>query len=155
MIEEEEFRSLIDTLETVGHYVPTVSDMFRNIRDQKNLLYVDPEDPQSWKGYVLARTKEILDPDSSPLSSLEKKMIFSLDLDLFPGGGRYEDAIGKILESTGTAGETHYVELAAHFGLRLIPGSETYREKSFVITLPPDEMKEESKIYQKLVYDKP
>ena len=151
---EEEFKELLNSLETVGHYVPTVSDMFRHIRDQKNLLYVDPEDPQSWKGYVLVRTKEDFDPAYSPSSSPEKRIMFSLDLDLFPGGGRYEDAIGKILEAIGTAGGTHYVELAAHFGLRLIPGSETYRERSFVITLPPEETKKQSDIYQKLVHGK-
>lgn len=146
---EKEFRGLLDSLETVGHYVPTVSDMFKHIRSEKGLLTVDPDDPQSWKGYVLVKSEETLVSDRH---SPGKRTVFSLDLDLFPGGGRFEEAIGKITESIGTAAETHYVEMASHFGLRLLPGNDVYQVKTFVVTLPLNEIKEQTRIYQSLVY---
>jgi hypothetical protein len=146
---EEEFRSLIDSLETVGHYVPTVSDMFKHIRSEKGLLTVDPENPKFWKGYVMVKSEETLDPNHH---SPEKRTVFSLDLDLFPGGGRFEEATRKIMDNVGTAAETHYVEMASHFGLRLLTGQNVYRRKTFIVTLPPDEIKEQAKIYQGLVY---
>ena len=51
MITPEEFRDLTDVLEGVGHYDPSVGDLFRHI-NQSDLIHLDEDNPQSWVGWV-------------------------------------------------------------------------------------------------------
>lgn len=141
-MELDDLYSIRNGMENLGLHTPTVPELLEYVRDQKGILTVDLEDPHSWKGYVLAR----IEPGKN--SYLEG--VFSLDLSLFPRGERFMEATLQILETIGTAGETHYVEMAAHFGLRLIPSERYAPERSFVITLPHEEIKKETEIYKRL-----
>lgn len=51
MITPEEFRDLTDVLEGVGHYDPSVGDLFRHI-NQSDLIHLDEDNHQSWVGWV-------------------------------------------------------------------------------------------------------
>lgn len=51
MITPEEFRDLTEALEGVGHYDPSVDDLFRHIA-QSDVVHLDPESPHAWAGWV-------------------------------------------------------------------------------------------------------
>ena len=137
---EEEFKELTESLETVGHYVPTVRDMFQFLVDRKGYLRVDPESPKAWRGYAGVKLNE--DQDAG-----------GLDLDYFPEAGRFEAAIREILCSkTMMDGKviSQYEDLAKGFGLELQLTSTTFTAQ-FVITLPAEELIAEYEKYEALI----
>jgi hypothetical protein len=140
MISEEEFKSLTEDLETVGHYVPTVRDMFQFLVGRKGYIRVDPENPKSWRGYAVVKLNE--DQDVS-----------SLHLDYFPEAGRFEAAIRELLsiKTMMFEGEkSQYEDLAKGFGLEL-QLTNTYWSSQFVITLPAEELIAEYDKYEALI----
>ena len=137
---EEEFKELTESLETVGHYTPTVRDMFQFLVDRKGYFRVDPENPKAWRGYAGVKLNE--DQDAG-----------GLDLDYFPEAGRFEAAIREILCSkTMMDGKviSQYEDLAKGFGLELQLTSTDWSAQ-FVITLPAEELIAEYEKYEALI----
>ena len=137
---EEEFKELTESLETVGHYTPTVRDMFQFLVDRKGYFRVHPESPKAWRGYAGVKLNEGEDAGG-------------LDLDYFPEAGRFEAAIREILCSkTMMDGKviSQYEDLAKGFGLELQLTSTTFTAQ-FVITLPAEELIAEYEKYEALI----
>jgi hypothetical protein len=137
---EEEFKELTGSLETVGHYVPTVRDMFQFLVDRKGYFRVDPENPKSWRGYAGVKLNE--GQDSS-----------DLHLDYFPEAGRFEVAIRELLSIKTLMDEgdkSPYEDLAKGFGLELQLTNTTWSAQ-FVITLPAEELIAEYEKYEALI----
>ena len=137
---EDQFKELTGSLETVGHYTPTVRDMFQFLVDRKGYFRVDPESPKSWRGYAGVKLNEGEDAAG-------------LDLDYFPEAGRFEAAIREILCSkTMMDGKviSQYEDLAKGFGLELQLTSTTFTAQ-FVITLPAEELIAEYEKYEALI----
>ena len=137
---EEEFKELTESLETVGHYVPTVRDMFQFLVDRKGYFRVDPESPKAWRGYAGVKLNE--DQDAA-----------GLDLDYFPEAGRFEVAIRELLSIKTTMDEkviSQYEDLAKGFGLELQLTSTNWSAQ-FVITLPAEELIAEFEKYEALI----
>ena len=137
---EEEFKDLTNSLETVGHYVPTVRDMFQFLVDRKGYFRVDPEDPKGWRGYAGVKLNEGED-------------VGGLDLDYFPEAGRFEAPIRELLCIKTTIDEgdkSPYEDLAKGFGLELQLTSTDFSTQ-FVITLPAEELIAEFEKYEALV----
>ena len=137
---EDQFKELTESLETVGHYVPTVRDMFQFLVDRKGYFRVDPEYPKAWRGYAGVKLNE--DQDAG-----------GLDLDYFPEAGRFEAAIREILCSkTMMDGKviSQYEDLAKGFGLELQLTSTDWSAQ-FVITLPAEELIAEYEKYEALI----
>lgn len=141
MITEDEFKDLTNSLETVGHYVPTVRDMFQFLIDKKGYFRVHPEDPRGWRGYAGVKLNE------------GQAHVGGLDLDYFPEAGRFEAPIRELLCSKTQMDEKvrlQYEILAKGFGLQL---QLTYTDWSaqFVITLPAEELIAEYEKYEALI----
>ena len=137
---EDQFKELTESLETVGHYTPTVRDMFQFLVDRKGYFRVDPENPKGWRGYAGVKLNEGEDAAG-------------LDLDYFPEAGRFEAAIREILCSkTMMDGKviSQYEDLAKGFGLELQLTSTTFTAQ-FVITLPAEELIAEYEKYEALI----
>ena len=137
---EEEFKELTESLETVGHYVPTVRDMFQFLVDRKGYLRVDPESPKAWRGYAGVKLNEGEDAAG-------------LDLDYFPEAGRFEAPIRELLSIKTMMDGTvisQYEDLAKGFGLELQLTSTAFSAQ-FVITLPAEELIAEYEKYEALI----
>ena len=137
---EDQFKDLTDSLETVGHYVPTVRDMFQFLVDRKGYFRVDPESPKSWRGYAGVKLNEGEDAAG-------------LDLDYFPEAGRFEVAIRELLSIKTMLDEkviSQYEDLAKGFGLE-IQRTSTNWSAQFVITLPAEELIAEFEKYEALI----
>ena len=137
---EEEFKELTGSLETVGHYTPTVRDMFQFLVDRKGYFRVDPESPKSWRGYAGVKLNEGQDASD-------------LHLDYFPEAGRFEAAIRELLSIKTTLDEkviSQYEDLAKGFGLELQLAATTWSAQ-FVITLPAEELIAEYEKYEALI----
>ena len=137
---EDQFKELTESLETVGHYVPTVRDMFQFLVDRKGYFRVDPESPKSWRGYAGVKLNE--DQDAA-----------GLDLDYFPEAGRFEAAIRELLSIKTMLDEkviSQYEDLAKDFGLELQLTSTNWSAQ-FVITLPAEELIAEFEKYEALI----
>ena len=137
---EEEFKELTESLETVGHYVPTVRDMFQFLVDRKGYFRVDPESPKAWRGYAGVKLNEGQDAGG-------------LDLNYFPEAGRFEVAIRELLSIKTTMDEkviSQYEDLAKGFGLELQLTATTWSAQ-FVITLPAEELIAEYEKYEALI----
>ena len=137
---EEEFKELTESLETVGHYVPTVRDMFQFLVDRKGYFRVDPENPKSWRVYAGVKLNE-------------GQNASDLDLDYFPEAGRFEAAIGELLSIKTLMDEgdkSPYEDLAKGFGLELQLTSTNWSAQ-FVITLPAEELIAEHEKYEALI----
>ena len=137
---EEEFKELTESLETVGHYVPTVRDMFQFLVDRKGYFRVDPENPKAWRGYAGVKLNEGQDAAG-------------LDLDYFPEAGRFEAAIKELLSIKTLMDEgdkSPYEDLAKGFGLELQLTATTWSAQ-FVITLPAEELIAEYEKYEALI----
>lgn len=93
MITPEEFRDLTDALEGVGHYDPSVGDLFRHI-NQSDILHLDEDNPQAWVGWVAFYISgdKPLEAEFSPKSINHRaKRPFE--------GGRYTKAIQELLRA--------------------------------------------------------
>ena len=126
---EDQFKDLTESLETVGHYTPTVRDMFQFLVDRKGYFRVHPEDPKAWRGYAGVKLNEGEDADG-------------LDLDYFPEAGRFEAPIRELLCSKTLTDEKvrlQYETMAKGFGLEL-QLTRTDWSAQFVITLPAEEL---------------
>ena len=137
---EDQYKDLTDSLETVGHYVPTVRDMFQFLVDRKGYLRVHPEDPKGWRGYAGVKLNEGEDAGG-------------LDLDYFPEAGRFEAPIRELLSIKTMMDEKvrfQYEDLAKGFGLELQLTSTDWSAQ-FVITLPAEELIAEFGKYEALV----
>ena len=137
---EDQFKELTESLETVGHYVPTVRDMFQFLVDRKGYFRVDPESPKSWRGYAGVKLNEGEDAAG-------------LDLDYFPEAGRFEAAIRELLSIKTLMDEgdkSPYEDLAKDFGLELQLTSTNWSAQ-FVITLPAEELIAEYEKYEALI----
>jgi hypothetical protein len=137
---EDQFKELTESLETVGHYVPTVRDMFQFLVDRKGYFRVDPENPKAWRGYAGVKLNE--DQDAA-----------GLDLNYFPEAGRFEAAIRELLSIKTTLDEkviSQYEDLAKGFGLELQLTSTDWSAQ-FVITLPAEELIAEFEKYEALI----
>ena len=137
---EEEFKELTESLETVGHYTPTVRDMFQFLVDRKGYFRVDPESPKAWRGYAGVKLNEGQDASD-------------LHLDYFPEAGRFEAAIRELLSIKTTMDEkviSQYEDLAKGFGLELQLTATTWSAQ-FVITLPAEELISEFEKYEALI----
>ena len=137
---EEEFKELTESLETVGHYVPTVRDMFQFLVDRKGYFRVDPENPKAWRGYAGVKLNEGQDASD-------------LHLDYFPEAGRFEAAIRELLSIKTTLDEkviSQYEDLAKGFGLELQLTNTTWSAQ-FVITLPAEELIAEFEKYEEII----
>ena len=137
---EDQFKELTESLETVGHYVPTVRDMFQFLVGRKGYYRVDPESPKAWRGYAGVKLNEGEDAAA-------------LDLDYFPEAGRFEAPIRELLSIKTTMDEkviSHYEDLAKGFGLELQLTSTAFSAQ-FVITLPAEELIAEFEKYEALV----
>ena len=137
---EDQFKELTGSLETVGHYTPTVRDMFQFLVDRKGYFRVDPENPKAWRGYAGVKLNE--DQDAG-----------GLDLDYFPEAGRFEVAIRELLSIKTMMDEkviSQYEDLAKGFGLELQMTSTTFSAQ-FVITLPAEELIAEYEKYEALI----
>jgi hypothetical protein len=135
---EEEFKSLTEDLETVGHYTPTVRDMFQFLADLKGYLRVDMDSPGTWRAYagVKRNRGEEKDLDS---------------LDYFPQGGRFEAAINELLSAnTGIEDMTVYPRMAREFGLDLQMTFTSFTAQ-FVVKLPDEELLAENEKYEALI----
>ena len=137
---EDQFKDLTNSLETVGHYTPTVRDMFQFLVDRKGYFRVDPESPKSWRGYAGVKLNEGED-------------VYRLHLDYFPEAGRFEAPIRELLSIKTTMDEkviSQYEDLAKGFGLE-IQRTHTNWSAQFVITLPAEELIAEFEKYEALV----
>ena len=137
---EDQFKELTESLETVGHYTPTVRDMFQFLVDRKGYFRVDPESPKGWRGYAGVKLNEGEDAAG-------------LDLDYFPEAGRFEAAIRELLSIKTTLDEkviSQYEDLAKGFGLELQLTSTSFSAQ-FVITLPAEELIAEYEKYEALI----
>jgi hypothetical protein len=137
---EDQFKELTESLETVGHYTPTVRDMFQFLVDRKGYFRVDPESPKSWRGYAGVKLNEGEDAAG-------------LDLDYFPEAGRFEAAIRELLSIKTLMDEgdkSPYEDLAKGFGLELQLTSTSFSAQ-FVITLPAEELIAEYEKYEALI----
>ena len=137
---EDQFKELTESLETVGHYTPTVRDMFKFLVDRKGYFRVHPESPKAWRGYAGVKLNE--DQDAG-----------GLDIDYFPEAGRFEAPIREILCSKTMMDEkviSQYEDLAKDFGLELQLTSTNWSAQ-FVITLPAEELIAEFEKYEALV----
>ena len=137
---EDQFKELTESLETVGHYTPTVRDMFQFLVDRKGYFRVDPESPKSWRGYAGVKLNEGEDAAG-------------LDLDYFPEAGRFEAAIRELLSIKTMLDEkviSQYEDLAKGFGLELQMTSTSFSAQ-FVITLPAEELIAEYEKYEALI----
>ncbi len=135
---EEQFKSLTETLETVGHYTPTVRDMFQFLSERKGYFIVDPQNPKAWRAYAGVKRSE---GRETQLDSL----------DYFPEGGRFVSAISELLSVThGGEDEAIYQRMAMEFGLKLRLTLTDFSAQ-FVITLPDRKLKEEYERYKALV----
>ena len=137
---EDQFKELTESLETVGHYVPTVRDMFQFLVDRKGYFRVDPENPKAWRGYAGVKLNEGEDAAA-------------LDLDYFPEAGRFEAAIRELLSIKTMLDEkviSQYEDLAKGFGLELQMTSTAFSAQ-FVITLPAEELIAEYEKYEALI----
>lgn len=126
---EDQYKDLTDSLETVGHYVPSVRDMFQFLIDKKGYFRVDPEDPKGWRGYAGVKLNEGQDVDG-------------LDLDYFPEVGRFEAPIRELLSNKTLTDEKvrlQYETMAKGFGLEL-QLTTTDWSAQFVLTLPAEEL---------------
>ena len=149
---EEEFKELTGSLETVGHYTPTVRDMFQFLVDRKGYFRVDPENPKTWRGYAGVKLNEnqLLvegqDVDYSYWDMLAP-------LDYFPEAGRFEVAIRELLSIKTMLDEkviSQYEDLAKGFGLELQLANTAFSAQ-FVITLPAEELIAEFEKYEALI----
>ena len=149
---EEEFKELTESLETVGHYVPTVRDMFQFLVDRKGYLRVDPENPKSWRGYAGVKLNEnqlLVEGQDADYSYWE----MLAPLDYFPEAGRFEVAIRELLSIKTMLDEkviSQYEDLAREFGLELQLTSTNWSAQ-FVITLPAEELIAEYEKYEALI----
>ena len=135
---EEEFKSLAEDLETVGHYTPTVRDMFQFLSERKGYFIVDPENPKAWRAYAGVKRSE---GRETQLDSLN----------YFPEAGRFEAAINELLTANyGSEDMTIYPRMAREFGLELKLTFTDFTAQ-FVITLPDWELNEEYERYKALV----
>lgn len=137
---EDQFKELTESLETVGHYTPTVRDMFQFLVDRKGYFRVDPENPKAWRGYAGVKLNEGQDASN-------------LHLDYFPEAGRFEVAIKELLSIKTLMDEgdkSPYEDLAKDFGLELQLTSTTWSAQ-FVITLPAEELIAEYEKYEALI----
>ena len=137
---EEEFKELTESLETVGHYTPTVRDMFQFLVDRKGYFRVDPENPKAWRGYAGVKLNEGQDASD-------------LHLDYFPEAGRFEAAIRELLSIKTMLDEkviSQYEDLAKGFGLELQLANTAFSAQ-FVITLPAEELIAEYEKYESLI----
>ena len=135
---EEEFKSLTDDLETVGHYTPTVRDMFRFLAEKKGYMRVDPENPKVWKGSAMAKKNR----------GSETNLV---NLEYFPEAGRFEAAIEELLTANeGGEDMTIYPRIAREFGLEL-QMTFTAFSAQFIVTLTPDELIAEYEKYKELI----
>ena len=137
---EEEFKELTGSLETVGHYTPTVRDMFQFLVDRKGYFRVDPENPKAWRGYAGVKLNEGQDASD-------------LHLDYFPEAGRFEAPIRELLSIKTLMDEgdkSPYEDLARDFGLELQLTSTNWSAQ-FVITLPAEELIAEYEKYEALI----
>jgi hypothetical protein len=135
---EEEFKELTGSLETVGHYTPTVRDMFQFLVDRKGHFRVDPESPKVWRGYAGVKLNKGQD-------------VGGLDLGYFPEAGRFEAAINELLTAnTGSEDMTIYPKMAREFGLDLQLTSTPFSAQ-FVITLPAEELIAEHEKHKALI----
>ena len=137
---EEEFKELTGSLETVGHYTPTVRDMFQFLVDRKGYLRVDPESPKVWRGYAGVKLNKGQD-------------VGGLDLGYFPEAGRFEAAIRELLSNKTKLDEgdkSPYEDLANEFGLELQLTSTPFSAQ-FVVTLPAEELISEHEKHKALI----
>ena len=149
---EEEFKELTESLETVGHYTPTVRDMFQFIVDRKGYLRVDPENPKSWRGYAGVKLNEnqlLVEGQDADYSYWD----MLAPLDYFPEAGRFEVAIRELLSIKTMLDEkviSQYEDLAKGFGLELQLANTAFSAQ-FVITLPAEELIAEYEKYEALI----
>ena len=149
---EEEFKELTESLETVGHYTPTVRDMFQFIVDRKGYLRVDPENPKAWRGYAGVKLNEnqlLVEGQDADYSYWE----MLAPLDYFPEAGRFEVAIRELLSIKTMLDEkviSQYEDLAKGFGLELQLANTAFSAQ-FVITLPAEELIAEFEKYEALI----
>ena len=149
---EEEFKELTESLETVGHYTPTVRDMFQFLVDRKGYLRVDPENPKAWRGYAGVKLNEnqlLVEGQDADYSYWE----MLAPLDYFPEAGRFEVAIRELLSIKTMLDEkviSQYEDLAKGFGLELQLANTAFSAQ-FVITLPAEELIAEYEKYEALI----
>ena len=149
---EEEFKELTESLETVGHYVPTVRDMFQFLVDRKGYFRVDPENPKAWRGYAGVKLNEnqlLVEGQDADYSYWD----MLAPLDYFPEAGRFEVAIRELLSIKTMLDEkviSQYEDLAKDFGLEL-QLTNTAFSAQFVITLPAEELIAEYEKYEALI----
>ena len=149
---EEEFKELTESLETVGHYTPTVRDMFQFLVDRKGYLRVDPENPKAWRGYAGVKLNEnqlLVEGQDADYSYWE----MLAPLDYFPEAGRFEAAIRELLSIKTMLDEkviSQYEDLAKGFGLELQLANTSFSAQ-FVITLPAEELIAEYEKYEALI----
>ena len=149
---EEEFKELTGSLETVGHYTPTVRDMFQFLVDRKGYFRVDPENPKSWRGYAGVKLNEnqlLVEGQDADYSYWE----MLAPLDYFPEAGRFEVAIRELLSIKTMLDEkviSQYEDLAKGFGLELQLANTAFSAQ-FVITLPAEELIAEFEKYEALI----
>ena len=149
---EEEFKELTESLETVGHYVPTVRDMFQFLVDRKGYLRVDPENPKAWRGYAGVKLNEnqlLVEGQDADYSYWD----MLAPLDYFPEAGRFEVAIRELLSIKTMLDEkviSQYEDLAKGFGLELQLANTAFSAQ-FVITLPAEELIAEYEKYEALI----
>ena len=149
---EEEFKSLTEDLETVGHYTPTVRDMFQFLVDRKGYFRVDPENPKAWRGYAGVKLNEnqlLVEGQDADYSYWD----MLAPLDYFPEAGRFEVAIRELLSIKTMLDEkviSQYEDLAKGFGLELQLANTAFSAQ-FVITLPAEELIAEYEKYEALI----
>lgn len=138
MITEDEFKTLTEDLETVGHYTPTVRDMLQFLANLKGYLRVDMDSPETWRAYAGVMRNQLKEtaPDN---------------LDYFPQGGRFEAAINELLTANwGSQDMTVYPKMAREFGLDLQMTFTSFSAQ-FVIKLPDEELLAENEKYEALI----
>ena len=149
---EDQFKELTESLETVGHYTPTVRDMFQFLVDRKGYFRVDPENPKSWRGYAGVKLNEnqlLVEGQDADYSYWD----MLAPLDYFPEAGRFEVAIRELLSIKTMLDEkviSQYEDLAKGFGLELQLTSTSFSAQ-FVITLPAEELIAEYEKYEALI----
>ena len=83
MITEDEFKDLTDSLETVGHYDPSVKDMLDHIQSS----------PVKWAGFSVEYATRLSEGNSFK-QEIEKVKALNI-----PGIGRFEKAIWEFAEN--------------------------------------------------------
>lgn len=137
MITPEEFRDLTEALEGVGHYDPSVDDLFRHIA-QSDVVHLDPESPHAWAGWVgiCSSANNPLEVETTP------KLYGSFQSKRPIQWGRYTKAIQEILR---VDLQLDHETLAKTHGLVFELQGDSWNLQAY-ISLPKDKREEYFKL---------